>query len=118
MQSKPTFNPQLYAVKKTEPTAEELSIKRKRKNRLKLLGVLLVFFMLWATGEWKEQQAALEQKQQELAGIKAEVEAVNEVQLDLIYQVKRLQDYDYIAEVARRDYFLSGPGELIFKIGD
>lgn len=118
MQSKPTLNSRLYEVKKTGTTVEEQSIKRKRRNRLKLLGVLLTIFVLWAAGEWKDLHAVLEQKKQELAEIQAEVEAENEVQLDLIYQVKRLQDDDYIAEVARRDLFLSRPGEMIFKIGD
>jgi cell division protein DivIC len=103
-----------YQTKSSYPTAD--NNRKKRHRRLKLLGLLLTAFLIWASSLWMEQQELLQAKQAELETIKVKVLEANEEQEELTYQIKRLHDKDYIAEVARRDYFLSRPGEMIFKV--
>ncbi|UTW70561.1 septum formation initiator family protein [Anaerobacillus sp. HL2] len=31
-------------------------------------------------------------------------------------EIKNLNDLEYISEIARRDYYLTKPGEIIFKV--
>ena len=88
---------------------------RAKSIRFFLLAFLTSIIMIWASSLWLEQNDVIAQKQQELDRMKEKVREANEQQVELSYQIKRLQDPDYIAEIARRDYFLSKPGETIFK---
>lgn len=90
--------------------------KKNKRRRVKLLGLFMVAFLIWASSLWLDQREVLQTKTQELEAVKLKVQEANEEQLEISYQIKRLQDKDYIAEVARRDFFLSRPGEMIFKV--
>lgn len=87
-----------------------------KRRRVSLLILIAIIFLIWASSLWVEQQEVLSHKNGELKEIKAKVKEANSIQADLSYQVKRLHDKDYIAEIARRDYFLSRPGEMIFQV--
>jgi cell division protein DivIC len=100
----------------TKPHPEVDKNKKKKRRRLKLLGMMMVAFLIWAGSFWMEQKEILQTKKAELDAVKVKIQEVNEEQAELSYQIKRLHDKDYIAEVARRDYFLSKPGEMIFKV--
>ncbi len=89
-----------------------------RKFRLYLLAVGMLVFLFWAGSEWFDQQAVIEDQQADLAKVRAEAEAATERHRELQEQIDRLHDPDYIAEVARRDYFLTKEGEMIFNVSD
>lgn len=99
------------------PSTEQLE-KRKigKRRRLKLFTIVMVLFLLWAGSIWLQQQEELNKQQEELVLVQDQVKKAKEHQLELTDEIKRLHDPEYIGEVARRDYFLSGPGEMIFKI--
>ncbi|GAA0353544.1 FtsB family cell division protein [Bacillus horti] len=103
-------------IKKTKPNPDEVEIKRKRSKRLKWFGAFMLLFFIWAGTTYMDQKSAIEEKRTELEAIQQKVAQINEEQSELLYQVKRLNDHDYIAEIARKDYFLSRPGEVIFRI--
>jgi len=89
-----------------------------QKRRLRVLGVVVTAFCLWAGFTWYDQQATLLEKKEELKKVE---QLANQEKLEndeLKYQVSRLNDRDYIAEIARRDYYLSKPGEIIFLTPD
>jgi cell division protein DivIC len=109
-----TSSIQSYQTKSSHSTVD--INRKKRHRRLRLLGLLLVAFLIWVGSLWMEQDKLLQAKQAELESIKLKVQEANKEQEELTYQIKRLHDKDYIAEVARRDYFLSRPGEMIFKV--
>lgn len=108
----------LFKYNKNLPDPEVEKNKKNKRRRLKLLGLFMVAFLIWASSLWLDQREILQAKTEELEAVKLKVQEANEKQLDLSYQIKRLHDKDYIAEVARRDYFLSRPGEMIFKVPD
>ncbi|WP_202081459.1 FtsB family cell division protein [Caldalkalibacillus salinus] len=101
-----------------EGLAEEERQARKRKKRFKILGVGLVVFMIWAGTKWTAQTEEIVKRQEELEMVQAQVDQAEEEQMELVYQVRRLHDKDYIAEIARSQLFLSRPGEMIFVPGE
>lgn len=60
------------------------------------------------------QHTLLNEKANEKAELEAELELANKQQIDLREEIKKLNDYEYIGEIARRDYFFSNDGETIF----
>lgn len=102
--------------KNKEKQEWEAQVKRKRNRRIKLALIFLVLFLVWAGKGILEQQQHIQEQQQALAEIKHRVDSALDQQQDLIYQARRLQDDDYIAELARKDYFYSHEGEVIFRI--
>src|SRR4051794_39020836 len=85
-----------------------------QKRRKRLLLFMIIPFCIWAGFTWYDQESALVKKREDLVKVS---QSLNQVQLEneeLTYQVQRLHDKEYIAEIARRDYHLSKPGEVIF----
>lgn len=63
-----------------------------------------------------KQNERLATKEQEKAKVAAQLEDVKEIQEMLNLQIAKLEDDDYIAKLARKEYFLSEEGEIIFTI--
>jgi len=85
-------------------------------RRLSAFAVLVVIVMAWITLTMFSQSNALaakEQKKQEAIELLAEVKEEQEM---LQSQIIKLNDDEYIAKLARKEYFLSEEGEIIFSI--
>lgn len=87
------------------------------KSRLLVLGLGVVFllFLIWAANVWWEQEEALQKMDEEIAALQEKVREAQERQEELNREIELLNNPEYIAEIARRDYFLSREGEIIFK---
>jgi len=87
------------------------------KSRLLILGLGVVFllFLIWAANIWWEQEEALQKMDEEIAALQEKVREAQERQEELNREIELLNNPEYIAEIARRDYFLSREGEIIFK---
>ncbi|MCM3588557.1 septum formation initiator family protein [Mesobacillus maritimus] len=93
--------------------------KRKRKMLFRRLAVFSVFFLIVSiimistflsrTSALEEKLAEREQLEQQLANLEREQKHLEE-------EIVKLNDEEYIAKLARRDYFLSQEGEIIFNI--
>ncbi|WP_370314439.1 FtsB family cell division protein [Guptibacillus hwajinpoensis] len=57
------------------------------------------------------EEKNLQQKQAE-----EELTKLKDQEKYLTEEIEKLNDLDYIGELARRDYFMSKPGETIFKL--
>jgi cell division protein DivIC len=97
---------------------EQIQPKPKLKNRIFMLflGLALCSFLIWASLLWWEQQQALVQMEMEIANLEEKVRQAEQRQAELLLEKELLHDPEYIAEIARRDYFLSREGETIFKV--
>lgn len=62
------------------------------------------------------QNDRLAKKQQEKQDVLAELKEVEEHHERLKLQINKLKDDDYVAKLARKEYFLSDDGEIIFTI--
>lgn len=88
--------------------------RKGQKRRKKLLAAIMIPFCVWAGFTWYDQQSALLSKKEELTKVQQQYDQVKLENEELNYQVKKLNDKEYIAEIARRDYHLAKPGEVIF----
>lgn len=85
------------------------------RRRLKLLLVVLILFMSWAVyvlvaqyGQISDRKGQLQEADQKLT----EAQAKNEI---LKQQIARLNDEEYIGQIARKEHGLGLPGEVPIK---
>ena len=95
---------------------------RKHARKIRLYRRLTVFAIVAAiilggmTQMYIKQKQALEVKELEKVELTAQFEEVKQEQEALKRQLVKLDDDDYIAKLARKDYFLSENNEIIFSI--
>lgn len=74
-----------------------------------VISVLAVSALISQAATLKEKEQKKEQLQVKLAKLEKTEELLNE-------EIVKLNDEEYIAKLARRDYFLSDKGEIIFNL--
>jgi cell division protein DivIC len=101
---------------------QELITKSTQKRRKRLVRRLTVFFLLVFTisgmliSTLLSRAEVLEQKKHEMEKMEEKLSHLEKRQTILEEEIVKLNDDDYIAKLARRDYFLSDEGEIIFNI--
>ncbi|MEO4055543.1 septum formation initiator family protein [Solibacillus sp. CAU 1738] len=90
-------------------------IIRRRRRMLAFFAVASVVIVLLSTMVMKQNER-LAVKEQKKETVIAELENVKETQEMLNLQITKLEDDDYIAKLARKEYFMSEEGEIIFTI--
>jgi cell division protein DivIC len=97
---------------------EMVIAKRKRGLYRRLTGAFIVFsfFAFFIITGIAEQLSLLNEKQVEKEELQGEYKALLEEKSQLKEEVNKLKDVEYIGEIARRDFFMSKPGETIFKL--
>jgi len=85
-------------------------------RRLLVFGVLAVVVFGWIGITMYSQSTVLASKEMEKVEALQALEDVNEEQEMLRTQILKLNDDEYIAKLARKEYFLSEEGEIIFSI--
>nr|WP_319216675.1 septum formation initiator family protein [uncultured Trichococcus sp.] len=90
--------------------------KKAHMRRLSLIffvGAALILPCLWKTvGNWLE----IRNLDEAIAVAKTEKKQAKDENTQLTYEVKLLQDDEYIAKLARGKYYLSKDGEIIFSL--
>lgn len=102
------------------------SVERKEKRqkahkvrlfrRLSAFAVIVVVVMGWLTITLFNQSQALAAKEEKKQESLQTLEEVRYEQEMLNSQILKLNDDEYIAKLARKEYFLSEKGEIIFAI--
>lgn len=92
--------------------------KQKKRLRKKMFLYALVAFVVFGglTNMYIQQQQTLEKKEQEKVETLAKLEEVKDEQALLKRQLVKLDDEEYIAKLARKEYFLSDKNEIIFSL--
>ncbi|WP_455663018.1 FtsB family cell division protein [Pradoshia sp.] len=99
--------------------------KRTQSFERKRLGLKrrLVFFMLFAvvtTGivlaTLYSQKSALKDKEAQKQELKEQLSSLQKEEERLKEEIVKLNDDEYIAKLARKEYFLSDDGEIIFNL--
>jgi cell division protein DivIC len=96
-----------------------LAENRKRKLLFRRLAVFALFatvisFLMIST--FISQSAALEKKQTEKEKLEQKLAVLQKKQEILDEEIVKLNDDEYIAKLARREYFLSEKNEIIFNL--
>ncbi|AIE58589.1 FtsB family cell division protein [Bacillus methanolicus] len=97
----------------------EISANRRRKLLIRRLTVFFIFaaavsFVMIST--LVSQASILEEKQKEKRALEEKLSDLKKRQNVLQEEIVKLNDDDYIAKLARRDYFLSENNEIIFNL--
>lgn len=101
---------------------QEIAIEKNSKNkkllarRLGALGIFVVIVILVTTFTLQSQKSVLENKLEKKQQLETEVAHLMLIERDLKDEVENLNNLEYISEIARRDYYLTKPGEIIFKV--
>ncbi|MFC7687635.1 septum formation initiator family protein [Ureibacillus sp. GCM10028918] len=104
-------------VRSTE-THVQYSRKQKvrTRRRLTVFGLLATIVLVFLISTSLTQNKRLAEKQQQKEEVVAKLDEVKEQQDMLNLQIAKLEDDEYIAKLARKEYFLSDDGEIIFTI--
>jgi cell division protein DivIC len=87
-------------------------------NGGRIVGILFVggFFVSgFAINIWTNTQT-ISQMEEEKTEARTELKVVEKEQAELNGQIKKLENEDYVAKVARSQYYLSEENEIIFSL--
>ena len=99
--------------------AKKLAKMRAARNRRLAAFFVIALFVIGFLGKTlMNLNERLEEKQQILKEREEELVEAIETQELLKLQIAKLDDDEYIAKLARKEYFLSEQGEIIFTIPD
>lgn len=107
-------NPYVAQQEKKVQTVEKK--KRGLMRRLTLYSVFAAVFLIFAVSTLITQNVALDEKVQQKEELKGKLADLKKDETLLKEEIVKLNDDDYIAKIARRDYFLSEKGEIIFTL--
>jgi len=101
---------------------QKLAIKKRERKRLyRRLTAFSILFVIISGSlifYYFNQRALLNEKQNEYNELIAELEQIEYNNENLKYEIELLSDLDYLLQIARKDYFFSKDGEIIFKLPD
>ncbi|WP_431028599.1 FtsB family cell division protein [Lysinibacillus sp. LZ02] len=86
------------------------------RRRLAVFTVLATAVCVALVSMMMNQNTRLAEKEAQKIEVQAQLTAVKEQQDMLKLQIAKLEDDEYIAKLARKEYFLSEEGEIIFTI--
>lgn len=99
---------------------QKVDRKKARKvrlyRRLAVFAVAALLILGFFTHSFFEQKNILALKEQEKAEMLANLKEVEDEQEMMINQLAKLEDDEYIAKLARQEYFLSDSNEIIFSM--
>ncbi|MBY4605998.1 MULTISPECIES: cell division protein DivIC [Bacillus] len=93
--------------------------KRRRKGlyrRLTVFGALVFLTAIVLASSVWSQTSSLSAKEEKKEQLEKELKSLKAKQTDLKEEISKLKDEDYVTELARRDLFMSGDGEIIFNV--
>ncbi|QCR30765.1 septum formation initiator family protein [Lysinibacillus sp. SGAir0095] len=106
-------------VRSTETHAKYSKKQKVRiRRRLLVFGLLASVILVLLVSTTISQNKRLAEKQELKEDVVTKLDEVKEQQDMLSLQIAKLEDDEYIAKLARKEYFLSDNGEIIFTIPD
>ena len=107
-------------VRSNANLAKQKQIKQRQKvlsrRRLAVFFVVATAVCIVLVSTMLNQKELLAEKEAQKAKVQEELMTVQEQKKMLELQIAKLQDDEYIAKLARKEYFLSEEGEIIFTI--
>lgn len=105
-----------YSDAKQEQHIKQQKKRRGLYRRLSLFFLVVVIFGILMGKTLLEQRAILQEKQDRKEAVEQELVQLQKEQQRLEEEIVKLNDDEYIAKIARRDYFMSEDGEIIFNL--
>ncbi|WP_096186160.1 FtsB family cell division protein [Evansella halocellulosilytica] len=92
---------------------------RRRKGlirRLTVFSFIMAAIIIFTGITLYNQQATMDEQKNELQQLEEELTTMERQEAALEEEIDLLHDPEYIAEIARRDFFLTKPGETLFQL--
>lgn len=83
---------------------------------MRLFFFVIMCFCVWTGYTLYLQSGVLSQKKTELEALKQDSATLLQTQEELTYEASRLNDQEYLAELARKRIYYTKPGESIYVI--
>ena len=103
-----------------EQTEHNQQNRKKRQKglirRLVLFAVITAVLSVLTVSTLLSQSAAIQEKEEAKQDVENTLMGLEKEQQLLEEEIIKLNDDEYIAKIARRDYFLSDKGEVIFNL--
>ncbi|MDA7028371.1 septum formation initiator family protein [Bacillus sp. CLL-7-23] len=96
-------------------------LKRKKRGlyrRLMVFGAVALLFAIVLGGTIWSKASTIDSQEAKKAELLKKLHKVEAKKADLKEEITKLKDKDYVAELARKDYYLSKKGEIIFKFNE
>ena len=112
-------SPEVASIRNDYVRSVERQEKRQQAHkvrlfrRLSVFGVLVLLATIWIGTTIYAQSQSIAEKEAQRAETLAALEQVEKEQAQLKEQILLLNDDDYIAKLARKEYFLSDEGDII-----
>lgn len=106
-----------HYIEKHETLLEQQS--KSQRGLIRRLSALALFVMIVigvSAFTLHVNNGVLEEKLEKKMRLDEELAQLSIIERDLKDEIKNLNDLEYISEIARRDYYLTKPGEIIFKV--
>ncbi|WP_019244499.1 MULTISPECIES: FtsB family cell division protein [Bacillus] len=105
-----------YVEQREKSQMQKAKRKRGLIRRLTVLGICVLVLSVVTISTLLSQSAAIEKKSEEKSKVEKKLASLQKDQKMLEEEIVKLNDDEYIAKIARRDYFLSNKGEVIFNL--
>ncbi len=105
-----------YALQQEESQSSSARRKKALFRRLSVFFGLAIIISYWIISTLISQNSVLAEKAEEKEQLQKELVSYQHEEELLQEEIKKLQDDDYIAKLARSEYFLSEDNEIIFTL--
>ncbi|MGV3488453.1 MAG: FtsB family cell division protein [Tuberibacillus sp.] len=111
---------QVTQIRSEYVASREIYEKVQRKRKKGLIRRLIAFFILMGFVTFgmlhvlNNQSHKLKEMEAEKAHLQKQLNATKEEQSQLKQQIERLNDDEYLGKLARKNFFMSKDGEIIF----
>ena len=112
---------QLNRKKINDKEQERFAIRQQRRKRglrrrLTVIGIVASLVVIFAGVGLISQYGMIQANKAEKDELQAEMEELEANEDHLEREIMNYQDEEYITEVARKDYYMSKPGETLFQL--
>ena len=107
-----------YIQHKTLESIRDYKHKKKLKRRLQLIVAVGVLLVLLIGSGLARNYYKLQQLDEQKIVAQEELESLDLHQEDLAYYIDLLEDEEYVAKLARSEYYLTKENEIVFSFPD
>ena len=105
-----------YVQQKEQKKQQQMQRRRGLIRRLTFIGALFCVLSGLFISTVLSQASTIEEKKEQKLKAEEELSALKKEEQNLEEEIIKLNDDEYIAKIARRDYYLSNDGEIIFNL--
>ena len=105
-----------YVQQKEQKKQQQMQKRRGLIRRLTFIGALFCVLSGLFISTVLSQASTIEEKKEQKLKAEEELSALKKEEQNLEEEIIKLNDDEYIAKIARRDYYLSNDGEIIFNL--